>query len=121
MIRITKNERRFLKAVTNSHSDWQDNHYSVKRIADELSFDYGYALLLVDDLVSKGLAIRQYPDTSPDDFSLTFMGISYNEYRRDVILTVFLSSVVCPIVVTIMTEVLIHGSVWLLRMLLLQG
>lgn len=71
----------------------------------------------VSHLVSEGLLKQPFKNRS-DIVSPTIYGLKYSEYRRWHKHHFLKYSILCPVAVTILTELVIHGSGWLLRLLL---
>lgn len=113
---ISKRSRKLLQAAISSKADTQ-NLYSGPDLAKAHHIcDEKEALLILQMLKEHGLCSIPY-ETRPDLFSLTEMGFAYGEFRFYMSVDFFMHSILCPIVVTLLTEAVIHGLPILLRLL----
>lgn len=114
---ISNRSRKLLKAAVSSTPGAQElysgpNLAAARRICSE-----GEALLILQALKEQGLISIPYA-SRPDLFSLTEMGLAYEEFCFHMSVDFFKHSVLCPIAVTVLTEAVIHGGPILLKMLL---
>lgn len=76
--------------------------------------------LILQMLKDAGLVQIPY-ETRPDFFYLTESGKSYGAFCLHESLDFFKSSILCPVVVTIITEAIIHAAPILLKLLQSKG
>lgn len=115
---LSKRSRKLLKAASRTAPTIQGKYHSGIELARNFHIcDDGEAVLIVKLLKKLGLAEIPY-DTCPELFFLTEPGKSYGEFRFHESLEFFKHSILCPIVVTITTELLIHGAPQLLQLIL---
>lgn len=114
---ISKRSKKLLKAAVSSKPEAQDL-YSGPGLAKAYRIcDEGEALLILQALKEQGLIFIPYA-SRPDLFSLTEMGLAYEEFCFHMSIDFFKCSVLCPVVVTLLTEAAIHGGPLLLKSLL---
>ena len=114
---ISKRSRKLLKAAVSSKPDAQ-GLYSGPILAKEREIcGEEEVLLILQSLKEQSLISIPYA-SRPDLFSLTEMGLTYEEFRYHMSVDFFKRSVLCPIVVTVLTEAVIHGVPVLLEMIL---
>lgn len=114
---ISKRSRKLLKAAVSSKPGAQDLYSGPSLAKAHRICDEGEALIILQALKEQGLIAIPYA-SRPDLFSLTEMGIAYEEFCFHMSMDFFKHSVLCPIVVTILTEAVIHVGPLLLKSLL---
>lgn len=114
---ISKRSRKLLKAAVSSKPGAQDLYSGPDLAKARKICSEGEALLILQALKEQGLISIPYA-SRPDLFSLTEMGLAYEEFCFHVSVDFFKRSVLCPIVVTILTEAVIHGGPILLKLML---
>ena len=120
-MKISKNALKILNAANKSQPDMQGNLYSCYNLAHKYSIcEETEAFDCTQALEKAELIIIPY-DTSPHLFRLTDYGRHYAEIRFYETIDFFKTSILCPVVVTILTEAIIHGLPALLGLLLSQG
>lgn len=114
---ISKRSKKLLKAAVSSKPEAQDLYSGTGLARTYRICDEGEALLILQALKERGLISIPYA-SRPDLFSLTEMGLAYEEFCFHMSIDFFKRSVLCPVVVTLLTEAAIHGGPLLLKSLL---
>ena len=94
----------------------KDGFYYAMDFQQKSSFEVREVEASVDHLVEEKL-LRQPFKNRPDIVMPTIYGMKYSEFRSYKRKHFFKYSILCPIVITILTELIIHGSGWLLQLL----
>ncbi len=115
---LSKRSRKLLKTASRTAPTVQGKYHSGIELARNFHIcDDGEAVLIIKDLKSNGLVEVPY-DTCPELFYLTEPGKSYGAFCFHEFMEFFKRSIICPIVVTVVTEAIIHVIPVLLQMIL---
>ena len=115
---LSKRSRKMLKCASKTTSTVQQKYYSGTELAKQFHIcDEGEAVLIVRNLKDNYLIEIPY-ETCPDLFFLTEPGKAYEEFRFHEFLEFFKCSVLCPIIVTVLSEAILHGVQILCQMIL---
>lgn len=120
-MQISNNAKKILKAASSSEPELQGKFYSCYTLAKNKAIcSESESLDCVKALEGEGLVSVPY-SSSPHLFQLTDYGRHYAEIRFRNALDFFTHSILCPIVVTLITEAIIHGLPILLQLLSHKG
>ena len=115
---LSKRSRKLLKAAPRTASTIQGKYHSGIELTRNFHIcDDGEVVLIIKDLENNGLVKVPY-DTCPELFYLTEPGRSYGTFCFHEFMEFFKCSIICPIIVTIITEAIIHVVPVLLQMIL---
>ena len=118
---LSKRSRQLLRSACKTAPTVQGKYYSGIELARKFKIcTDGEAVLVVKNLKDNLLVEIPY-DTCPDLFYLTEPGKSYSEFCLHEFWEFFKCSVLCPIIVTFITEAIIHGLPLLLQLLSRPG
>lgn len=120
-MQISKNAKKILKAASSNEPELQGKLYSCYTLAKNKAIcSESESLDCVKALENEGLVSVPY-SSIPHLFQLTDYGRHYTEIRFRNALDFFIHSILCPIVVTLITEAIIHGLPILLQLLSHKG
>ena len=118
---LSKRSRKLLRSACKTAQTVQGKYYSGIELARKFRIcTVGVAVLVVKNLKDNLLVEVPY-DTCPDLFYLTEPGKSYSEFCLHEFWEFFKCSVLCPIIVTFITEAIIHGLPLLLQLISQPG
>lgn len=117
---LTKNAKKMLDAALKSSPTVQSRFYSACLLADTFGVsDIDTAKSIAAFLELQG-AVTLW-EIDKNCFALTELGRNYKAYRRYLTSDTFLKSILCPIVVTLVTEAVLHGAPVLLQWIQATG
>ena len=120
-MQISNNAKKLLKSAFSGTPELQDKLYSCYTLAKSNAIcSEEESLTCVKALEKEGLVSVPYP-SSPHLFQLTDYGRHYAEIHFHNALDFFTKSILCPIIVTLITEAVIHELPVLLQLLSHKG
>lgn len=111
----TKCTKSFMEYIEKTAPD-SDGFYYAMDFQRSSSFGVREIEASVYHLVEEKLLTQPFKNR-PDIVMPTIYGMKYAEFRSYQRKHFFKYSILCPIIVTILTELIIHGSEWLLQLL----
>lgn len=114
---LTKHAKQLLNAAIAAQPVIQ-NCYSGTLLAESINISKDTNIISIIELLEQQECVTRPFSTRPDLFRLTELGKHYKAFQFHLSFDVFKTSILCPIVVTIATEILIHVLPILLKLLL---
>ena len=118
---LSRRTKKLLKAASQSVPSIQGEYYSGVELSRTFHICNDADVPMILQMLKNSGLIQIPYDTCPDFFFLTESGKSYGEFCFHESLDFFKSSILCPVVVTIITEAIIHAAPILLKLLLSKG
>ena len=119
MERLSKTSREILEVFRNTPPTTYGRYYLIEKMSFPKNFSWDEVSDSIDRLVAIG-ALTEDPGRM-GGYRLTDIGRNWPEYTFQEKRDVFLKSILCPIVVTLLTEAVTHGLPQLLTLILSKG
>lgn len=119
MERLSKTSREILEVFRNTSPTTYGRYYLIEKMSFPQKFSWDEVSNSIDRLVAIG-ALKVDP-SNMGGYRLTDIGRNWPEYTYQEKRDTFLKSILCPIVVTLLTEAVIHGLPQLLTLILNKG